>query len=538
MSVPYKNPISSVQVSTPQSVSRTSVFGTNFSILNVGGYMEVYNLSDLSLTLTASTYPSLIQLSANTIPIRYTKGNGTFLSPDYITLNSDNISSGRRRLGMLVYVHETDKVYQYIIPNYDTLWNNLSGLTGFSSVTYSDYTTVINSRSSAGQSFLSGWTSSNIEGVSGFTSSNSNWRIFQTGSGSGGNYLPLSGGSIDGVVSITPTTTDYPLLINSRNFVDGSSGARMFFFTPSGVTYSSINVRSNGGTSSGNLLLQADGNGSVGINTSTSNPTLNYNLDVRGTFGATSVSATTISGMSYNGSNYISTGTYGSAILNASNNQSMIVFSGSNTIGGTGYTDFIKVTNTAAGATNINKTFRVNNTGGLEIVNSAYNNLCFSISDSGNLVVVGSVTANAWVAGQTIQTKLFSASDLSFTSDYTNNTNIYTAVVSGTYTPLSTSSYIFFEVYAMYFVDGAAGDSFFSQITWNGIEIGVQRQVWANGSGGGTRSGTLFPLVGRVTNGSTTGYGWSVNVRRDSSDDTITVYNNSGFYVKITEIAR
>jgi hypothetical protein len=189
MSVPYKNPISSVQVSTPLSVSRTSVFGTNFSNLNVGGYMEVYNLSDLSLTLTATSYPSLIQLSANTIPIRYTKGNGTFLSPDYLTLNSDNISSGRRRLGMLVYVHETDKVYQYVIPNYNTLWNNMSGLTGFSSVTYSDYTTVINSRSSAGQSFISGWTSSNIEGVGGFTSTNSNWRIFQTGSSSGGYHI-------------------------------------------------------------------------------------------------------------------------------------------------------------------------------------------------------------------------------------------------------------------------------------------------------------------------------------------------------------
>ena len=88
MSVPYHNPISSIQVSTPQSVPRTSVFGTNFSILNVGGYMEVYNLSDLTLTLTASSYPSLIQLSANTIPIRYTKGLGTFLSPDYLTLNS------------------------------------------------------------------------------------------------------------------------------------------------------------------------------------------------------------------------------------------------------------------------------------------------------------------------------------------------------------------------------------------------------------------------------------------------------------------
>ena len=209
MAVPYKNPISSVQVSTPLSVSRTSVFGTNFSNLNVGGYMEVYNLSDLSLTLTATTYPTLIQLSANTIPIRYTKGNGTFLSPDYLTLNSDNISSGRRRLGMLVYVHETDKVYQYVIPNYDTLWNNMSGLTGFSSVTYSDYTTVINSRSSAGQSFISGWTSSNIEGVGGFTSTNSNWRILQSGGGGGasGDYLPLSGGTVSGATIFTSGLT-------------------------------------------------------------------------------------------------------------------------------------------------------------------------------------------------------------------------------------------------------------------------------------------------------------------------------------------
>jgi hypothetical protein len=211
MSVPYKNPISSVQVSTPQSVSRTSVFGTNFSILNVGGYMEVYNLSDLSLTLTATSYPSLIQLSANTIPIRYTKGNGTFLSPDYLTLNSDNISSGRRRLGMMVYVHETDKVYQYVIPNYDTLWNNITGLTGFSAITYSDYTTVVNSRSSAGQSFINAWTASTIEGVNGYNSTNANWRIFQTGGGSIFTGGTVTGPTIftNGLIANTISATTY-----------------------------------------------------------------------------------------------------------------------------------------------------------------------------------------------------------------------------------------------------------------------------------------------------------------------------------------
>jgi hypothetical protein len=157
---------------------------------------------------------------------------------------------------------------------------------------------------------------------------------------------------------------------------------------------------------------------------------------------------------------------------------------------------------------------------------------------NGNVTAGGTISPSAWTAGQTIQTKLYNASDLSFTTNYTNATNTYSSIVSGTYTPLSTSSYILFEVYAMYDVNGGGGDSFFSQITWNGAEIGVQRQVWANGAGGGTRSGTLFPLVGRVTNGSLTGYTWAVNTRRDSSDDTITVYPNAGFYVKITEIGR
>jgi hypothetical protein len=292
MSVPYKNPISSVQVSTPLSVSRTSVFGTNFSNLNVGGYMEVYNLSDLSLTLTASSYPSLIQLSANTIPIRYTKGNGTFLSPDYLTLNSDNISSGRRRIGMMVYVHETDKVYQYVIPNYDTLWNNITGLTGFSAVTYSDYTTVVNSRSSAGQSFIQSWTASTIEGVGGYTSTNANWRIFQTGGGS-----TFSGGTVTGPTIFTnglsantisattyynlpPSTFSGGTVTGPTNFTNGLTAN-----TISATTY--LNLPSStgaylplsGGTVFGNTIFTSgltantlNINNYIDFNTGTTNP--------------------------------------------------------------------------------------------------------------------------------------------------------------------------------------------------------------------------------------------------------------------------
>ena len=92
MSFPYKNPISSIQNSATESVVRTATFGTNFSVLSTGGYMEVYSLSDLVWSTYGTT--GNIQNSGNTIPIQFTKGTGSAFSPDVLTLNSDNISSG------------------------------------------------------------------------------------------------------------------------------------------------------------------------------------------------------------------------------------------------------------------------------------------------------------------------------------------------------------------------------------------------------------------------------------------------------------
>ena len=46
MSFDYKNPTSSTIISGPVSVSRDNDTGTNFSVDSVGGYMEVYNLSN------------------------------------------------------------------------------------------------------------------------------------------------------------------------------------------------------------------------------------------------------------------------------------------------------------------------------------------------------------------------------------------------------------------------------------------------------------------------------------------------------------
>ena len=231
-----------------------------------------------------------------------------------------------------------------------------------------------------------------------------------------------------------------------------------------------------------------------------------------------------------------SLGAYGTTYISPSN-QGLIVFSGSGTIGGTGYTDFIKVTNNAVGATNINKTFRVNNTGGLEIVNSAYNALPLTLSDSGNLILAGSVTPNAWTAGQVIKDTMLSNTDVTVSTTTIGTSGSDTDFVTYSYTPISANSYLIIH-YHLAKYDATAGtgnDSWFSRIKVDGGEITYSWQTTVNGF----RSGVLFPLTGRYTNSNTTAKSIVVACRRDSADDSITIVNSStSMWLRITEIAR
>ena len=55
----------------------------------------------------------------------------------------------------------------------------------------------------------------------------------------------------------------------------------------------------------------------------------------------------------------------------------------------------MKLVNTKSGATNINKFFRLTDSGSLEIVNSAYSATIFSIGNDGALTAVASVNGSA-----------------------------------------------------------------------------------------------------------------------------------------------
>jgi hypothetical protein len=90
----------------------------------------------------------------------------------------------------------------------------------------------------------------------------------------------------------------------------------------------------------------------------------------------------------------ISTGAITSTYTPSTATGSALSLTGKDTQGGTGYFDFLKATNTTSGVTNANKTFRLNSTGTVEIINSAYTATLFSLSDAGALSVPGPISVS------------------------------------------------------------------------------------------------------------------------------------------------
>jgi hypothetical protein len=110
MSFEYKNPTSDTIIAGPFSVERESDSGVSFSVNTIGGYQEVWGLADLNWIIPNDVKISGGQVlySGNTIPISFVYG-GDGPAPIFsqLNINNDGISSGRRRLGMLVFVQET-----------------------------------------------------------------------------------------------------------------------------------------------------------------------------------------------------------------------------------------------------------------------------------------------------------------------------------------------------------------------------------------------------------------------------------------------
>ena len=137
--------------------------------------------------------------------------------------------------------------------------------------------------------------------------------------------------------------------------------------------------------------------------------------------------------------------------FNNSTANSTLQISGYANRGGTGYHDFMSVTNTYGSATTPSKFFRMNSAGGLEIINSTYQSQILALSETGNLSISGAyqVQGNqavngpafaAYAAGilQTIptdvQTKvLFQTEEYDTNNNYSAGSSTFTPTVAGYY---------------------------------------------------------------------------------------------------------
>ena len=108
-----------------------------------------------------------------------------------------------------------------------------------------------------------------------------------------------------------------------------------------------------------------------------------------GTLTGTTLNSTVVT------SSLTSVGTLGQTnfSFSGSGTGAVLQVSGTNTQGGATYADFLKVTNTTAGATNPSKYFRIDNAGKVEIINNAYTSSLWSVTDAG-VMSTGQVQIN------------------------------------------------------------------------------------------------------------------------------------------------
>ena len=165
------------------------------------------------------------------------------------------------------------------------------------------------------------------------------------------------------------------------------------------------------------------------------------------------------------------------------------------------------------------------------------NEYMHNITADGNLIVGGTtrmdddlsvladVAATGYVrggaSGQLVNTYVAKIT----TGDLTTSGGTPLTVATINYTPVSSANVnLFIEFHADYSVAGSQGDAFQSKIAVNGSAIAYRTQTFANGAGGGTRSGVLFPITAIHNQTGTSALTITFVVTRTSGDDSTTIY--------------
>jgi hypothetical protein len=166
---------------------------------------------------------------------------------------------------------------------------------------------------------------------------------------------------------------------------------------------------------------------------------------------------------------------------------------------------------------------------------------------SGNILCDGTIYARQYLPGQVVNTVMLSNTDLeqAVNNEYNNafvispdNTN---TLFTYSYTPVIANSYLVVEYQTIYSLVGASSDSIQAYLNvYDSYDNRISQtyQQWNNGAGGGTRSGTIFPILGRYTNYNTDTKTIRVDVYNSTDSDNLTINSDISTWLKITEIGR
>jgi len=165
---------------------------------------------------------------------------------------------------------------------------------------------------------------------------------------------------------------------------------------------------------------------------------------------------------------------------------------------------------------------------------------------SGNVVVqnnilsYGSILASQFLPGQIVNMSMLDRNDIGQTENIIVNSGNTVTIFTYTYTPKIANSFFIVEYQTIYSLNGSNNDAIRAKIYVinDGNQIGETYQLWINGLGGGTRSGTMFPIVGRYTNGDTSAKAIYITVVNGTDSDVVNVESSVSTWLKITEIAR
>lgn len=160
---------------------------------------------------------------------------------------------------------------------------------------------------------------------------------------------------------------------------------------------------------------------------------------------------------------------------------------------------------------------------------------------SGNITSAKSIVAQKFVTGQIANIQILNKTDIGQATTTTLNAAATTTIFSYSYTPKCANSYIVVEYQTKYFFGGGNADSLYAYAYVNdGTDnrVGETYQQWIDAQGGGTRSGTIFPIVGRYSNANKTAKTIRVDVFNNTNDTLTVTGNDIMTFLKITEIGK